>query len=98
MSDQPQSQNLGHNFQRRVVLFPEALLFLDENATIKRADKQLLKIFGWANQQEVVGKSFIDLTSDQDKQSVQQAFQKIITDGAFADLQCMAIKQDGTYL
>ena len=98
MSDQPQSQSLGHNFQRRVVLFPEALLFLDENATIKKADKQLLKIFGWENEQEVVGKSFIDLTSDQDKQSVQQTFQKIITDGAFADLQCMAIKKDGTYL
>src|SRR5215469_15898561 len=98
MSDQPQSQNLGHNFQRRVVLFPEALLFLDENATIKRADKQLLKIFGWESEQEVVGKSFTDLTSDQDKQSVQQALGKILTEGAFADLQCMAIKKDGTYL
>src|SRR6266851_729650 len=96
MSDQP--PDIGQGFQRRVVLFPEALLFLDVNATITDIDKQMLKIFGWENEQELVGKSFFDLTSDQDKQNVQQSFQKILIDGHITDFQCLAIKKDGTYL
>src|SRR5258708_7843169 len=95
MSDEPQGMK---SFQRRVVLFSEAFLFLDINGTIKKIDKQALKMFGWENEQELVGKSFFDLTSDSDKQNIQQEFQKIITDGHIADLQCLAIKKDGTYL
>src|SRR6266568_3134622 len=96
MSDLPQSS--VQTFQRRIVLFPEALLYLDTNGTITAIDKQILKLFGWDNEKELVGKSFFDLTSDQDRQNVQQSFQKILTDGHITDLQCMAIRKDGTYL
>lgn len=75
---------------------PEALLVLDLNATIIRADRQTLKMFGWDRLQDVIGKKCFDFVIEKDKQTIQAAFQKIITDGNITGVRCTAIKKDGT--
>jgi len=62
MSDSPQGSTAG--FQKRVVLFPEAVIILDFKGTITRIDKQTVAIFGWDNESEVVGKNFVDFSAE----------------------------------
>jgi PAS domain S-box-containing protein len=96
MSDVP--QDILPSLQRRVVLFPEALLILDTNATIIETDKRMLTMFGWQSEDEIIGKNCKDLIVEQEKQTVADALQKALTDGHIVDLQCNAIKKDGSYL
>jgi len=96
MDDQPQS--IGQGFPKTVILFPEAILVVDQNATIIKIDNQTLKMFGWENEQEIVGKSCFELITDQDKHNIQQALQKVITDGHITDVQCNAKRKDGSFL
>jgi len=94
MTDQP--QGIEQSFQRRVVLFPEAVLVLDLNGTITKADKQTPRIFGWDNEVEVISRKVVDFVVEEDKPNIQSALQKIITDGFITNVQCTAIKKDGT--
>lgn len=96
MSDTP--QDLISTFQRRVVLFSEAVLVFNTDAVITKVDKQTLKMFGWENEQEVIGKSGFDLIVEHEKESVRTAFQKILVDKNIYGLQCNAIKKDGSSL
>src|SRR5260221_31707 len=96
MSDVPQGLML--DYQKRVILFPEALLVLDPKQGITYVDKQTLKMFGYTTQQEVLGRNISDLIIEQDKQSVLQTFQKILIDEHITDLQCNAIRKDGSFL
>lgn len=96
MSDLP--QEFGQTYQKTVVLFPEAILVFDTNAIITRVDKQTLTMFGWENEEEIIGKSCFDLIADQDKENVKAAFQKILVDKNITGLQCNAVRKDGSFL
>jgi len=96
MSDTPQG-NIP-NFQKRVVLFPEAIIILDNKGTIVKANKQTLAIFGWDNEQEVITRPFVDLASDEDKQNVQTAITRVMADGSITNVQYLALKKDGSML
>jgi PAS domain S-box-containing protein len=96
MSETPQQLNL--NYQKTVILFPEAILVFDINAVITRVDKQTLTMFGWENEQEVVGKDGFDFIADQDKQNVKTALQEVLQGKNIAGLQCNGVKKDGSFL
>jgi two-component system, OmpR family, sensor histidine kinase VicK len=96
MSELPQS-NVS-TIQKRVVLFPESVVVLDLKGMIIRVDKQTLSIFGWDNEQEVVGKNFTDFCSDEDKQNIQATVQKVSSLGAITNVQYLALKKDGSML
>ncbi|HWY80147.1 MAG TPA: PAS domain-containing sensor histidine kinase [Candidatus Sulfotelmatobacter sp.] len=96
MSDQP--QDIGQNYQKTVMLFPEAIIVLDGTGTLIRADKQTVRIFGWENEQELIGKKVFDFVVDEDKQIVQAAFEKILLDGSITNVQCTALTKDGSHL
>jgi len=83
---------------RRVVLFPESVLVLNTNANITKVDKQTLEMFGWENEQEFIGKSFSDLIVDQDKENVQNEFQKILLNKNIYGLQCNVKRKDESVL
>ena len=96
MSDTPQQLNL--NYQKTVILFPEAIVVFDTNAKIIRVDKQTLKMFGWESEQEVVGKDGFDFIADQDKQNVKTALNDVIQGKNISGLQCNGVKKDGSFL
>ncbi len=96
MSDTPQVLNL--NYQKTVILFPEAILVFDTNAIITRIDKQTLTMFGWESEQEIIGKLGFDLIADQDKQNVQTAFHEVLQGKSITGLQCNGVKKDGSFL
>ena len=79
---------------RRVVLFPEAVLVLNTNANIIKVDKQTLEMLGWQNEQEFIGKNFSDLIVDQDKENIQNEFQRILSDKNIYGLQCNAKRKN----
>ncbi len=86
------------SFQRRVVLFPEAIIVLDLKGTIIRVDRQTLHIFGWDNEQEVISRNFVEFSVEEDKQNIQTALQKILADGSVLNIQYLALKKDGSML
>jgi len=92
------SQGNISTIQKRVVLFPEAVIILDLKCIITKADKQTLAIFGWDTEQELIGKSFTDFCSDEDKQNLQVTLQKVISTGAITNVQYLALKKDGSML
>ncbi len=83
---------------RRVVLFPEAVLVLNTNANIIKVDKQTLEMLGWQNEQEFIGKNFSDLIVDQDKENIQNEFQRILSDKNIYGLQCNAKRKNESIL
>lgn len=94
MIDTPQDID----YQKTVILFPEAVLVADVNEIISRVDHQIFKMFGYEKEQEVIGKNCLDLIVEPDKENVKQAFQKILTDKYISGLQCNAVRKDGSYL
>ncbi len=78
MNDTP--QDILPSFKRRVVLFPEAVFVVNTNAIITRVDRQTFTMFGWANEQEIIGKNFYDLIVEEDVENVKSAFQKILVE------------------
>ena len=96
MNDTP--ADILPNFKRRVVLFPEAVFVVNTNAIITRVDRQTFTMFGWANEQEIIGKSFYDLIAEDGIENVKSAFQKILVDKNIYGLQCNAKRKDGSYL
>lgn len=96
MSDN--QQDSSQFLRRRVVLFPEALLVIDQNNSILQIDKQMLTMFGWQTDVEIVGKPLLDIIEEKDKQYVGDALKKILQEGHITDLQCNAIRKDGNYL
>jgi PAS domain S-box-containing protein len=100
MSDSP--QDIESHYQKLQKLtdnsLPEAIVVVDLNAVITKADKQTLKMFGWDNEQEVVGQKVFDFVTENDRQAVEQAFHKILADGSVTNIQCTAIKKDRSEL
>jgi len=77
---------------------PEAIIVIDLNASITKADRQSLGMFGWSNEQEVIGRKVFDFVAENDRQNVEQAFHNILADGNITGVQCTVIKKDGTQL
>jgi PAS domain S-box-containing protein len=96
MSDN--QQDTSQFFHRRVVLFPEALLLIDQHNIILQIDRQMLIMFGWQTDAEIVGKTFLNIIEEKDKQYIEEALKKILEEGHISDLQCNAIRKDGNYL
>jgi PAS domain S-box-containing protein len=92
------SQGNSSSFQKRVILFPEAIIILDLKGTITRVDKQTITIFGWDNESDVVGKNFVDFSADEDKQNIQTTLGKILSGGSVTNIQYLALKEDGSML
>ena len=99
MSDAPQNPESHYErLQNLSALSSEAIIVLDLHGTITKADKKTLQIFGWENEQEVVGRKAVDFVAENDRENISQGFQKILVDGNITDLQCNIIKKDGTNL
>ena len=97
MNDSPQTT--GQTYQKAgTVSPPEAIIVMDINSVIIRADRQSLRMFGWELEQEVIGRRVLDFVADEDRQHVQEAFQKILLDGSITSLVCTAVKKDGTLI
>jgi PAS domain S-box-containing protein len=77
---------------------PEAIIVLDLNGSITKTDRKSLDIFGWRNEQEVVGRRVFDFVAENERANVQTAFQKILADGNIAGVQCNVVKKDGTQM
>lgn len=77
---------------------PEAIIVLDLNGSITKADRQSLSMFGWNNEQEVIGQRVFDFIATTDKLNVEQAFHKILADGNITDVQCGVLKKDGSQM
>lgn len=86
------------DYQKTVILFPEAVIVTDTNSIISRVDDQTLKMFAYDNAQEIIGKNYLDLIVEPDKENVRQAIQKILVDKSISGMQCNAVRNGGTYL
>ncbi|HSW97071.1 MAG TPA: PAS domain-containing sensor histidine kinase [Candidatus Saccharimonadales bacterium] len=96
MSDIPQGNT--PSFQKRVVLFPEAIIILDLKGIITRVNKQVLNIFGWETEQELINRNFAEFSSEEDKSTIQTAIARMVTDGSVSNVQYLALKKDGSML
>ncbi len=92
MAQTTSSQNTGETHS------PEAIIVLDFNGTITKADRQTVHLFGWDTEQEVVGRRVVDFVTKEDQLLVRDAFQAILLNGSIADFRCTAVKKDGSPL
>ena len=89
-------QGVTPQYKKLNNILPEALIVVDINGIITKVDKQTLAMFGWDNEQEVVGQSMLEFVAEENRKDISQAFQKILLDGHVSGVLGNALKKDGS--
>ena len=75
---------------------PGLVALVDLNGNIVMSSKVGLALFGYENLQEVAGKNLMGFIEPQDHARVAEAFQKTLDGRSPNNLECIAIRKDGT--
>jgi PAS domain S-box-containing protein len=79
-----------------VSALPEAVTETDLEGRITFASRQTLEMHGYEDAEELLGRSALDLVSQQDCERAEEGLRRTLKEGAFRDAEYMLLRKDGT--
>jgi PAS domain S-box-containing protein len=77
-------------------LFPEEITITDLNGTIQRISEKTLRVHGFSDPEEVIGRSALDLIAPEHRQRAQQTIRKTLDQGYAPTEKYFFIEKNGT--
>lgn len=83
-------------YKKLISTSPDSIFVTDLNGVIQVIDQQVLKQFGFENENEIIGKSGFSLIATEDHQKTQAALAEVIRTGEVSNVEYMSVRKDGS--
>jgi PAS domain S-box-containing protein len=84
------------HYRTLVETSPDLVVLLDAQANILMMNQGGLAMLGYERQEEIVGKNFVEFIAPVERPGVTEAFQGMLSTGGLKNLDCLALRKDGS--